>query len=562
MNRIFAWMIFIAFAVAALSEGIASRLATSPDVSASWVGDEYGQCVEAAGEDKSELSACVNGAPVSAWLYTLTTRTTADIVCWEPGQDQATAPVSKLPAEPVLTEAFARAGLTAKGVTDITLVPFEDRYWFTGNQNGLECAGNIALLKRKHTMDKVTSGAMDMAKASVTLAIGLVGGMALFLGLVKVAEEGGLLLVIAKLVRPIMIRLFPDVPPDHPAMGAMILNMSANALGLGNAATPFGIRAMIELNKLNPNPGTATNAMALFLAINTSSVTILPTGAIVWRQTMGSADPSGIMATTLFATICSTTCAIVVAKTLQGWWPAAAAHVGGAATIDEAFAEPDMPDIAAPTASEAYPLWVTGLAMAAIASIIPLTIVYGEQISPWIVPSIIVFFLGFGWVKDVPVYEVFVRGAKEGFEIAVLIIPYLVAILAAIGMLRGSGALDLTTALLGRVTAPFGLPGEALPMALIRPLSGSGATGVMADIMGTHHPDSYTGYLVSTMQGSTETTFYVLAVYFGAVRVRDTRHTMVAAIAADIMGVIAAVVICSWLYGHLPLTIPHVPPPM
>ncbi len=393
-------------------------------------------------------------------------------------------------------------------------------------------------------MQALQDGAMGAAKSSVTLALNLIGGMALFLGLVKVAEDGGGLTILARLIRPLMVRLFPDVPPDHPAMGAMILNMSANAMGLGNAATPFGIRAMKELNKLNRTKGTASNSMALFLAINTSSVTILPTGVIVMREELGSQDPSGILATTLFATLCSTTVAILGCKLWQRFSPVPEPEEGDAE--GEAI-EDDGIDLGG--AEEGYPLWVTGLAMAALVSVIPLTILHGEAISVWVVPTLIVGFVGFGFVRGVAVYESFVKGAKEGFEIAVMIIPYLVAILTSIGMLRASGALGTFVGFVGPITAKLGLPAEALPMAILRPLSGSGAMGVMLDTMKASGPDSYVGYLVSTFQGSTETTFYVLAVYFGAVGVRRIRHTLAAALTADVVGIAAAVLICSALYG-------------
>jgi spore maturation protein SpmA len=393
-------------------------------------------------------------------------------------------------------------------------------------------------------MQSLQDGAMGAAKVSVTLAISLIGGMALFLGLVKVAEDGGGLTILAKLIRPLMVRLFPEVPPNHPAMGAMILNMSANAMGLGNAATPFGIRAMKELDKLNKSKGTASNSMALFLAINTSSVTILPTGVIVMRTELGSQDPSGILATTLFATLCSTTVAVLGCKLWQRFSKA-----------PEPDPEADVPEEdeseAIEGADEAYPLWVTGLAMTTLVSVIPLTILYGERISVWVVPTLIVGFVGFGWIRGVAVYESFVKGAKEGFDIAVLIIPYLVAILVSIGMLRASGALGAFVRFVSPLTEMVGLPAEALPMAILRPLSGSGAMGVMLDTMKESGPDSYVGYLVSTFQGSTETTFYVLAVYFGAVGVKRIRHTLVAALTADIVGIMAAVAICSLLYGAL-----------
>jgi spore maturation protein SpmA/spore maturation protein SpmB len=401
-------------------------------------------------------------------------------------------------------------------------------------------------------MDQLATAMIDSAKGSVELALGLVGVMALFLGLMKVAEKGGLLVIIAKTVRPLMIRLFPEVPADHPAMGAIILNISANVLGLGNAATPFGIRAMQELDKLNPHKGTATNAMALFLAINTSSVTILPTGVIALRAAAGSSDPAGIVPTTLFATICSTIVAITSAKLLQRYFAAKAAPPEEQPEEkQESAAETEVPPMEG--ASEAYPGWISMLVLGLIAALIPLTVVYGSAIAPWIIPALMVGLLGFGVAKRVRVYEAFVEGGKEGFQVALRIIPYLVAILVAVGMFRASGALELLIKPLGAVTNLVGLPPEALPMALLRPLSGSGAYGVMASIIEDPAvgPDSYTGYLVSTLQGSTETTFYVLAVYFGAIQVRRIRHALAAGLSADVAGVIAAVLICSLLYGSL-----------
>ncbi len=407
-------------------------------------------------------------------------------------------------------------------------------------------------------MQALSIAVVDAAAGAVTLAIGLVGMMALFLGLMKVAEAGGLLTIIARTVRPLMVRLFPDVPADHPAMGAMILNISANAMGLGNAATPFGIRAMQELDKLNPVKGTASNAMALFLAINTSSVTILPTGVIALRAAAGSGDPAGIVPTTLFATVCSTLVAVAAAKLYQRFsavpgGPAAA--VEGARMSAAASDDPTAP-VAEGLLAEAppgYPGWVSALAFLAIIGLIPLTVVYGREIAPWIIPGLVVGLLGFGALKRVRVYEVLVEGAKEGFQVALRIIPYLVAILVAVAMFRSSGALDILITPLGAVTGLVGLPAEALPMALLRPLSGSGAYGVLASIINDPAigADGYVGYLVSTLQGSTETTFYVLAVYFGAVQVRRVRHALAAGLTADLAGIVGAVVACSYLYGDL-----------
>jgi spore maturation protein SpmA/spore maturation protein SpmB len=399
-------------------------------------------------------------------------------------------------------------------------------------------------------MESLSRSMVESASGSVELALGLVGVMTLFLGLMKVAEAGGMLTILARLIRPLMVRLFPNVPPEHPAMGSMILNMSANALGLGNAATPFGIRAMQELDKLNSRHGTATDSMVLFLAINTSNVTILPTGVIALRAAAGSVDPAGILPTTLFATMFSTIVAILAAKMygrvfmIRRTRPVEKEGESNGST-------PSVKEEPANESSAGYSVWVSWVAVCALMSIIPLTVFFGKSISPWIIPGLMLGFLAFGVLRRVCVYEIFVEGAKEGFQVAIRIIPYLVAILVAVGMFRASGAMEIMVNILADWTGKVGLPAEALPMAILRPLSGSGAYGVMASIINDPviGPDSYTGYLVSTLQGSTETTFYVLAVYFGAVQVRRIRHAMAAALTADLAGIFAAVGICSYLYG-------------
>ena len=393
-------------------------------------------------------------------------------------------------------------------------------------------------------MEILSAAMIKSAGGSVELAIGLIGVMALFLGLMKVAEAGGMLTILARLIRPLMKRLFPDVPADHPAMGAMILNLSANMLGLGNAATPFGIRAMQELDKLNPQRGTATNAMALFLAINTSSVTLLPNGVIALRAAAGSSDPAAILPTTLFATIGSTAVAIIAAKLYQRFVPFKV-------TAGDAMPETPLNNsegLPLKTDADEYPYWVSLLALAFLVALVPIAVVYGRSVSPWMIPAIMVGFLGFGLARRVRVYEEFVEGAKDGFKVAVKIIPYLVAILVSVDMLRASGAMKAFAGALGGITGRFGLPAEALPMALMRPLSGSGAYGILASIIKDPAigPDSYTGYLVSTLQGSTETTFYVMAVYFGAVQVRRIRHSLAAGLTADVAGVIFSVLACSF----------------
>jgi len=391
-------------------------------------------------------------------------------------------------------------------------------------------------------MQVMTKAMADSAAGAVTLAIGLVGTMALFLGLMKVAEEGGLLSIIARLIRPLMVRLFPDVPVDSPAMGAMVLNISANALGLGNAATPFGIRAMEELDRLNPEKGTATNAMALFLTINTAGITLLPTTVIALRASAGSANPAGILGTTLFASGCATLVAIAAAKIFQRFSPAPAFQMETARDNDR----PSGRDTDLMTADAGYPLWVSALALVFLASLIPLAVIWGRTLSPFVLPSMMLGFLTFGLVRGVRIYETFVEGAREGFQVAVRIIPYLVAILVAVGMFQASGAMTVTVSALGKWTALIGLPADALPMALMRPLSGSGSYGILAATLANPAigPDSYTGYLVSTLMGSSETTFYVMAVYFGAVQVRRVRHTLLAALTADAAGILFSILAC------------------
>lgn len=406
-------------------------------------------------------------------------------------------------------------------------------------------------------MDAVTKASFDSAKGAVTLAIGLIGPMALWLGIMRVAEAGGLMQIIARGVRPLMIRLFPDVPHDHPAMSAMIMNMAANALGLGNAATPMGIKAMQELDKLAPEKGTATNAMCLFLAINTSSVTLLPLGVITVRAAANAASPAAILIPSLFATACSTCVAIVMAKLLARRQEPLTEVVpeSGAEereekkeTAEKPAAEELMPPgtagrifiwlvIAAFAGAVAYRIWqapsVTFFSTDSLAAV-----------SNWLIPVLISGLLIFGYLKGVKIYETLTDGAKEGFSTAVRIIPFMVAIFVAIGMFRASGAMDILIRVLSPLTESVGMPAEALAMALMRPLSGSGAFGIMSEMV-NQAPDSFLSFLVSTMQGSTETTFYVLAVYFGSVGIRRTRHALPAALCADAAGVIAAVFICN-----------------
>ncbi len=461
-------------------------------------------------------------------------------IMWEPPEAPAEVEqveASDIPAPPVAVD--QPSPLTASLLERLTLLEEE----VEGHHP------SPAWERPPSPMERLSAAMFASAEKAVVIVLDLIGAMALFLGLMKVAEEGGLMRIIAKLIRPLMVRLFPEVPPNHPAMAAMILNISANALGLGNAATPFGIRAMQELDRLNAVKGTATNAMVLFLAINTSSVTLLPTGVITIRQALGSAEPAAILPTTLFATVVSTIAGITAVKLYQRFVRPVEPTEDQLAALKMEQAEAGEDDLGEDT--EAYPLWVSVIALSALAACIPLAILFGELISPWVVPLLALGLLAFGYFRGVKVYEVFVVGAKQGFEIAVMIIPFLVAILVAVGMFDASGLLELLVGLVSPVTSLINLPGEALPMALLRPLSGSGANGIMVAIMSdpATGPDTYVGYLVSTMQGSTETTFYVLAVYFGAVGIKRTRHALPAALTADLFGVLGAVLICSILLG-------------
>jgi spore maturation protein SpmA len=417
-------------------------------------------------------------------------------------------------------------------------------------------------------MDALTQASFSSAKDAVTLAIGLIGPMALWLGIMKVAEAGGLMRIIAHRVRPLMVRLFPDVPPDHPAMSAMIMNMAANALGLGNAATPMGIKAMQELEKLAPEKGTATNAMCLFLAINTSSVTILPLGVITVRAAAGAASPASIFIPSLVATCCSTLTAIIMAKFLAAKEtrpaPGDDIQTGPDLLKDEKEKKGEEQIVAEKAEQELIPpgrngrIFI-GLLVAAFAGGIGYQLSMASEpiafssaalntVSAWLIPILISGLLIFGYLRGVKVYETLTDGAKEGFTTAIRIIPFMVAIFVAIGMLRASGAMEMMIAVLSPVTEALGMPAEALAMALMRPLSGSGAFGLMSEIV-NQSPNSFLADLVSVIQGSTETTFYVLAVYFGAVGIHRTRHALPAALCADAAGICAAVIICN-LWFH------------
>ena len=417
-------------------------------------------------------------------------------------------------------------------------------------------------------MQAVSDEIYASAKHAVELVIGLTGIMIFMLGVMRVAQDGGLLRWIARILAPLLRRMFPEVPADHPAMSAMVMNFAANIFGLGNAATPFGLKAMVELNKLNPLPGVATNPMVLFLAINTSAITLMPpTGTVAVRAAAQSADPFGIWIPTLIATTCSTLAAVGAFYLLRGRrmfaaQPLADAEEAAPAVLDA----PEVPDEvevlgAAPTAP--MELW-RKLLIAAVLLVVavglalevremlatsPLLEVVRDVVKAWLFPLLIAALLLIGLGGRVRVYESAIAGAREGLEVAVRIVPYLVAILVAVAMFRASGALALLISLLDPLTSLIGIPAEVLPMALLRPLSGSGAFGVMSEILTTYGPDSFVGYLASTLQGSTETTFYVLTLYCGAAGIRDVRHALIACLTGDLAGLLGATAACHLFFG-------------
>jgi len=430
-----------------------------------------------------------------------------------------------------------------------------------------------ALLVAAATGDDAVSAVIDAifssARSAVQLVIGLVGVMVFFLGLMRIAFDAGLREVIARWLTPLTRRLFPQIPSDHPAMGAMIMNMASNVLGMGNAATPFGLKAMSELAKLNNHSGSASNAMVLFLAINSSAITLLPPlGTIGVRAAANSADPWAIWMPTLFATTCSTTVAVLAyyglgrlpffahrpelrGETSGPVWSTADAEP------EENHNRPTEPETGwrRPTrigfvclATVVF-LWSVGNSFSNGLAETGLSGAFRGVLQYWTLPALLLAVLLYGFAKRVRVYDSMVAGGREALGVATQIVPYLVIILVAVSMFRASGALGYLIAQVDPWTSLIGVPAEVLPMAFIRPLSGSGALGVMSEILTTHGPDSFIGLLSSTLMGSTETTFYVLAIYLGAAGVVDGRQALFACLAGDLAGFFGAVAACHFFFG-------------
>ena len=416
-------------------------------------------------------------------------------------------------------------------------------------------------------LDAVTKAAFKSCEtAVVTIAIPFIGLIALWLGVMRLAEKAGLVEILARALRPLMRRLFPDVPPEHPAMGSMLMNMAANMLGLGNAATPLGLRAMQDLETLNPRPGVASNAMCTFLAINTSSIQLVPASTVAFMAAAGATNPAAIIGTAFLATVCSTVVGITSVKFLEklpGYRLPPVPEGERKAAVEKTDDTPAISS-APPLEPWAYPVLVVffGLfgwfAVTAVTKAAPATAggyvtAVVQAISLLAVPFLLSFFPLFAALKRIPVYEEFVEGAKEGFNVAIRIIPYLIAILVAVGMFRAAGGIEMISRAIGPALAAVGFPVELLPLVLMRPLSGGGASGLFNELIQVGGPaggpDSLISKMAGSIMGSTETTFYVIAVYFGSVAIRRTRPAVPAGLLADIAGVIASIVICRLVFS-------------
>lgn len=378
---------------------------------------------------------------------------------------------------------------------------------------------------------QIMDSTFSSAKTAFEISLGLTGVLSLWLGIMKIGERGGLIGALARWLSPVFTRLFPDIPKNHPVVGNIFMNIAANMLGLDNAATPLGLKAMKELQAINPKKDTASNPMIMFLVLNTSGLTIIPVSILVYRAQLGAAQPTDVFIPILLATFASTLAGIVVTSlyqrinlfnrvlllTLGGMCVAVAAIIWGFAQLDK-----ETMNIVAST----------------VANVLLFCIIIG--------------FIVAGLRRKVNVYDAFIEGAKDGFQTAVRIIPYLVAVLVAIGVFRASGAMDWLIEGITRLVHATGADAQwvgALPTALMKPLSGSGARGMMVDAMTTYGADSFVGRLSCIFQGSTDTTFYILAVYFGSVGVRYTRHAVVCGLLADLAGIIAAIAVAYFFFG-------------
>jgi len=377
----------------------------------------------------------------------------------------------------------------------------------------------------------IVDSLFSMAKLSVEVMVLLFGTLTLWLGFLKIAEHAGLVKKIAEWLSPLFKKLMPEVPKNHPAVGLMTMNFIANALGLDNAATPIGLKAMRSLQSLNPKPSVASNAQILFLVMNASSLTLLPVSIFMYRAQQGAPDPTLVFLPILLATSASTLAGFLSVAFIQR------------IKLRDPIVLAWLLGIAAFLSTLIFFLSsLSALALASFSSLLGNTTLFG----------LIIIFLLAGILRRVPVYESFIEGAKEGFDVAKNLLPYLVAMLCAVGVLRASGALDMALDIIRYGAESFNWDTrfvDALPTALVKPFSGSAARAMLIDTMTTHGVDSFPSLLAATVQGSTETTFYVLAVYFGAVGIQRARHAVACALFADLVGVLASIVVCYWSFG-------------
>ncbi|MBN45429.1 MULTISPECIES: nucleoside recognition domain-containing protein [unclassified Methylophaga] len=389
----------------------------------------------------------------------------------------------------------------------------------------------LLVLGDTEIFNQIMQALFALSKTAFEIAIGLTGILALWLGIMKIGERSGFVELLTRGLSPLFTRLMPEVPKNHPALGAMVMNISANALGLDNAATPLGIKAMQELQKLNPLIDTASNAQILFLVINTSAVTLFPVTIFTYRAQMGAANPTDVFIPLLIATYFSTLIGLITVAAVQ---------------------KINLLDRIVLMYLGGFSAFVFGL-LAYFASLEQQQmLVQSAIVSNVVIFSLVIAFIVAAAWQRVNAYEAFIDGAKEGFSTAVMIIPYLVAMLVAIGVFRASGALELIASGVRAGVLAAGLDDrfvDALPTALMKPFSGSGARAMMIDTMEVHGADSFAGRLASIVQGSTETTFYVLAVYFGAVGIKKIRHAIACGLAADVAGITAAIIIAYWFFG-------------
>ncbi len=406
-----------------------------------------------------------------------------------------------------------------------------NRIWTFFFVGGFAAAIYRAACGHPEVWQEMVGSTFDMAETAFKIALGLTGVMCLWLGIMRIGEKGGAVDLLARAFGPLLRRLFPGIPEGHPATGSIVMNMAANMLGLDNAATPLGLKAMKDLQQLNPQKDTASDEMILFMVINTSAVTVIPVTIFTYRAQMGAADPTDIFLPILIATFCSTMAGLLITSAFQKirlFSPVVLAYLGGMGLLVAGMV--------------AYFGNLEREAMQAQSSILANFLVF----------SVIIGFMLGAIRRRINLYDTFIDGAKEGFQVAVGIIPYLVAMLVAIGVFRASGALDLVLDAGRSLAGTMGLDArfiDGLPTAFMKPLSGSGARGMMIETMQAHGADSFAGRLVSVIQGSTETTFYVLAVYFGAVGIRKTRHAVLCGLVADAAGITAAIGVSYFFFG-------------